>query len=384
MKGMYGLKQAGLIAWEQLVRNLAPHGYHPVTHTTGLWIHKPTGTLFTLVVDDFGIRYTNREHAQQLFSTLQKYYTISIDWSGSKYCGLDINWNYDERWVTVSIPGFVAKAQERYQYIPTRQRHAPHEWTTPQYGAKIQYAKDLPDEAVLDKAGTKYIQSVTGTFQYYGQAIDSTLLVALNEIGTNQAAPTATTRAKVDWLFDYALTHPSATIKYHASDMILHVESDAAYLVLPKARSRYAGFFHLAEHPPEPPAIPKPTINGAINVECKTIRNVVGSAAEAETGGVYFNAQRAIPIRIALEEMGHPQPPTPIKTDNATALGYIYNNIKQKRSKSFDMKYHWLRDRENQKHFRYYWDKGTNNNANYFTKHHPPAIHREKQKVYFA
>ena len=198
MKGMYGLKQAGLIAWEQLVRNLAPHGYHPVTHTTGLWIHKPTGTIFTLVVDDFGIRYTNREHAQQLFSTLQKYYTISIDWSGSKYCGLDINWNYDERWVTVSIPGFVAKAQERYQYIPTRQRHAPHEWTTPQYGAKIQYAKDLPDEAVLDKAGTKYIQSVTGTFQYYDQAIDSTLLVALNEIGTIQAAPTATTRAIID------------------------------------------------------------------------------------------------------------------------------------------------------------------------------------------
>ena len=50
----------------------------------------------------------------------------------------------------------------------------------------------------------------------------------------------------------------------------------------------------------------------------------MGSVAEAETGGVYFNAQRAIPIRIALEEMGHPQPPTPIKTDNASALGYIY------------------------------------------------------------
>ena len=70
--------------------------------------------------------------------------------------------------------------------------------------------------------------------------------------------------------------------------------------------------------------------------------------AEAETGGVYFNAQRAIPIRIALEEMGHPQPPTPIKTDNASALGYIYDNIRQKRSKSFDMKFHWLRDREQQ------------------------------------
>ena len=110
----------------------------------------------------------------------------------------------------------------------------------------------------------------------------------------------------------------------------------------------------------------------------------MGSVAEAETGGVYFNAQRAIPIRIALEEMGHPQPPTPIKTDNASALGYIYDNIRQKRSKSFDMKFHWLRDREQQKQFRYYWDKGSNNNADYFTKHHPPAVHREKRKVYFV
>lgn len=144
----------------------------------------------------------------------------------------------------------------------------------------------------------------------------------------------------MDWLFDYALTHLSATIKYHASDMIPHVESDAAYLVLPKAQSCYAGFSHLAEHPPNPPSIPKPMINGAINVKCKTIQNVVSSVDEAETGGVYFNAQRAIPICIALEEMGHPQPPTPVKTDNASALGYIYDNIEQKWSKSFDTKFY--------------------------------------------
>ena len=112
MKGMYGLKQAGLIAWEQLVSNLAPHSYHPVTHSTGLWIHEPTNTLFTLVVDDFGIKYTNCEHAQHLFDTLRKYYTISVDWSSSKYCGLSLDWNYDEKWVNVSIPGFVGKAQE--------------------------------------------------------------------------------------------------------------------------------------------------------------------------------------------------------------------------------------------------------------------------------
>ena len=88
-----------------LVHNLAPHVYHLVTHTTGLWIHDPTGTTYMFVVDDFGIRYTNCEHAEQLLDTLQKNYTISIDWSGSKYCGLDIDWNYEEKWVKVSIQG---------------------------------------------------------------------------------------------------------------------------------------------------------------------------------------------------------------------------------------------------------------------------------------
>ena len=62
------------------------------------------------------------------------------------------------------------------------------------------------------------------------------------------------------------------------------------------------------------------------------------SAAEAEIGALFVNSKLAIQFRTTLMEMGHPQPPTPIKTDNATALGYIHNNIKQKRSKSFDMK----------------------------------------------
>ena len=48
---------------------------------------------------------------------------------------------------------------------------------------------------------------------------------------------------------DYLHTYPNAYIRFYASDMILHVDSDAAYLVAPKARSRIAGCFHLSEHP---------------------------------------------------------------------------------------------------------------------------------------
>ena len=124
--------------------------------------------------------------------------------------------------------------------------------------------------------------------------------------------------------------------------MILTVDSDASCLVLPKARSRIAGFFQLTD------GKDSRTRNGPLLVECRTIKHVISSAAEAETGTLFHNAQTSIPIRRLLIALGHPQPPTPIKIDNSTALSYVYNKIHQKRSKSWDMRFHWLCDKETQ------------------------------------
>ena len=96
---------------------------------------------------------------------------------------------------------------------------------------------------------------------------------------------------------------------------------------------------------------------------------------EAETAGVFGNSQIAIPIHQALEALNHPQPPTPIKTDNSTASSFVHSNICQKRSKTWDMRYNWLCDRAAQKEVFIYWNKGTNKDADYFTKHHPPTHH---------
>ena len=81
-------------------------------------------------------------------------------------------------------------------------------------------------------------------------------------------------------------------------------------------------------------------------------------AAEAELGVLYINAQEVIPLRHLLIEMGHPQPPTPIQTDNSTALGVVNNTIQPKRTKAMDMRFHWLRCGINQKHFWSYWHAG--------------------------
>ena len=73
--------------------------------------------------------------------------------------------------------------------------------------------------------------------------------------------------------------------------------------------------------------------------------------------------------------IGHPQPPTPIKTDNSTTAGCVNINIQQKRSKSWDMRFHWLRDKETHKKMHVYWGKGINNKASYYVKHHLTKHH---------
>jgi hypothetical protein len=93
---MYGLPQAGRIANEQLTKFLAPHGYAPVPITPGLWQHTTRDIAFTLVVDDFGVKYTKHADAEHLMQTLNKLYKVSEDWEGTRYCGLTLAWDYDK------------------------------------------------------------------------------------------------------------------------------------------------------------------------------------------------------------------------------------------------------------------------------------------------
>ena len=86
--------------------------------------------------------------------------------------------------------------------------------------------------------------------------------------------------------------------------MVLHVDSDAAYLVLPKARSRIAGYFYLSKEC-QITITKSPPINRSILVECKLLRHVVSSTAEAETARLFHNYQTAIMIRNILNALGH-------------------------------------------------------------------------------
>ena len=76
------------------------------------------------------------------------------------------------------------------------------------------------------------------------------------------------------------------------------------------------------------------------NVAQIIIKDVISSSTEAKLGGLLINARESVHIRNILEEMGYPQPPTPIQTDNSTASGVVNNKVQPKRTKPMNTRFH--------------------------------------------
>ena len=110
------MKQAALLSYCHLVNQLAPYGYHPCPYTTGLWDHETRPTKFCLCVDDFSVKYFSKADADHLLDSLRANFKLSVDWAGTDYCGLSIKWNYDEKYVDISTPGYIEACLERLQH----------------------------------------------------------------------------------------------------------------------------------------------------------------------------------------------------------------------------------------------------------------------------
>ena len=103
-KGMYGLKQAALLAYEFLTEILLQAGYHPIKTTLGLWKHKTRRTIFCLCVDDFGVKYYNMDNLNHLRNALKTKYVCKVDMTGSNFLGFTLDWHYQQGYVDLSIP----------------------------------------------------------------------------------------------------------------------------------------------------------------------------------------------------------------------------------------------------------------------------------------
>jgi hypothetical protein len=137
------------------------------------------------------------------------------------------------------MPGYIANALHKFQHKqPDRPQRAPYPARTPQYGSKVQLNPAVLNSPTLTPQGRKRIQQVVGALLYHGRAIDGTITTAIISLASKQTTSTEDTEAKLIQLLNYCATHPGATIRYRASDMILNIHSDAGYLNEPEARSR--------------------------------------------------------------------------------------------------------------------------------------------------
>jgi hypothetical protein len=203
--------------------------------------------------------------------------------------------------------------------------------------------------------------------------------MTLCTIAHEQTKATENTNISVEQMLDYCATHPDATIRFRASDMVLNIHSDVSYLNEPNARSRVGGHYFLGWLPQDNLPI---KLNGAIHIISTILKFVAASAAEAELGALFVNVKEGRVIRLTLEELGHPQPPTPIHCDNSTAAGIANNTVKRQRSRSMEMRYFWIADQVARKQFTVHWHPGQENLADYYTKHHPMSHHIRVRPYY--
>jgi hypothetical protein len=190
------------------------------------------------------------------------------------------------------MPGYINKLLQKYRHkMPIKPQHCPYTPAPKQYGAEAQAPLPVDISPKLSDDEIKEIQQIVGSILYYARAVDITVLMALSSIASEQTRGTTNTMVKAKQLLDYLATHPDATIRFQASDMILNVHSDASYLSESKAHSRACGHFFMGWSPKDGDPI---KLNGAFFTLCTILRFVVALAAEAELGALFLNCKEGI------------------------------------------------------------------------------------------
>ena len=175
---------------------------------------------------------------------------MTVDYSGSLYIGVSLNWKYAKREVTCSMPGYIPKLLDKLKHLqPSLPQYSPNPAPHITYGTKVQLAKEVDKSPPLDEQGIKLIQSIIGATLYIARILEMTLLVTCNDIGIQQTKSTMNTLNLTAWMLDYMATYPNPSITFKASDMILWVSSDSSYLSVPGGRSRVGGYHFLGNKP---------------------------------------------------------------------------------------------------------------------------------------
>ena len=253
--------------------------------------------------------------------------------------------------------------------------NSPMVYSAPVYGQKVQYV-DTDDSNIIDVDKTHLIKQGVGGFLYYCRAVGYDFYTTVSKLSSRQANPTEKIWKEFLHLLNYANTWPDSYLVFKASDMVLILDGDVSYLSESNSRSRGGGIaFCGRKNDPE-------FINGAIDVLSIILPTVVASTCEGEYATSFVMAQLGMPLRVNLRDMGYPQDRTIITTDNKCAEGIANKTMKLKRSRSMDMRYHWLQDRVKQGDYAVKWRKGTKSLADFFTKTLPTKEFLARRALY--
>jgi hypothetical protein len=229
---VWGLPPAGILANKLLRCRLLPHSYYECNNTPNLWKHQTCPIAFTLVVDNFGIKYVGKEHADHLCQCIKEMHELTEDWTGDLYCRIKLNWDYNARTLNILMPGYIKKLLQKCKHcVPSKPQHCPYSLFPIQYRAKAQTHIPVNISSKLSPNDIKEIQQIIGSILYYAWAVNITVLMSLNSIAIEQTKGTTNTMEKAKQLLDYLATNPDATIRFCVLDMIsMNVHSNASYL----------------------------------------------------------------------------------------------------------------------------------------------------------
>ena len=165
---MPGLKQAGRIANDMFKIHFSNFGYSPVAQPPSLCKNATKDICFSLVADNLGVKYVGKDTADHLIQALKKLYTISIDWTGSLYCGLTIKRDYEKSICDISMPTYIQEILHKFQHpAPSCPQDTPHAWNQPVYGAAVQYDDQPKNSTLLPPKSINLVQQIIGTLLYY-------------------------------------------------------------------------------------------------------------------------------------------------------------------------------------------------------------------------
>jgi hypothetical protein len=202
------LKDAGKLSNLRLVSLLSASGILETT-THCLFRHVSRPISFVLVVDDFGIKYQNRDDNDYLISCLSRLYHVKSHPIASKFLGFAITHDRSQRTLSLSYPGYIDALLHRLRPHGVKPAASPAVYHPPVYGSLAPQHATTDSSPPASTAQKKELEIAIGYLLYYGRCVDGRVLTATCALASAQTTATLATMADLDRLLGFVFAHPN-------------------------------------------------------------------------------------------------------------------------------------------------------------------------------